>query len=415
MCSPKPPKPDPLIGQAAKQNADIAQQQLDAAREQLAWEKDRARTQDPLIQKIVDQQIQSGNTNAARAESQWETYRKLFAPIEEQMVHEAAGFDSQERKDRAAAEAAADVRRGYQGALEANQRAMERMGVNPGSGRFQAAVNDINLSLARDSAGAMNKARRDTELQGMAMRQGAAQFGRNMPTTGIASDAAALSAGNAATDNLATKAGLHNAALNAAQNWFGGAASANTAAGNLGLGQYQGQLNAWQQASQNSASGAAGLGSLFGQLGSAYLMKPVALRNGGIIKPREPGEQAESAGTDRNVDLSRLPPQNHGSSGLSFLKRSGRDGGGLIEGPGTGASDSIPATIEGIQPVRLSNGEAVLNAEAVQLLGEDFIHRVNNAGLGGAETYRRGRGNVQQSGQKSVPGHGDVGGRKGHV
>ena len=39
MCSPKPPKPDPLIGQAAKQNADIAQQQLDVAREQLAWER----------------------------------------------------------------------------------------------------------------------------------------------------------------------------------------------------------------------------------------------------------------------------------------------------------------------------------------------------------------------------------------
>src|SRR5690242_14461632 len=37
----------PLIGQAVKQNADIAQQQLDVAREQLAWEKDRAKTQDP--------------------------------------------------------------------------------------------------------------------------------------------------------------------------------------------------------------------------------------------------------------------------------------------------------------------------------------------------------------------------------
>jgi hypothetical protein len=56
------------------------------------------------------------------------------------------------------------------------------------------------------------------------------------------------------------------------------------AAGNLGLGQYQGQLNAWQQASQNSASSAAGLENLIGQLGSAYMMKPVPLRWGGIIK-----------------------------------------------------------------------------------------------------------------------------------
>ena len=158
MCSPKPPKPDPLIGQAAKQNADIAQQQLDVAREQLAWEKDRAKTQDPLIQKIVDQQIASGDANAARAESQWETYRKLFAPVEERMVQDANTFDSRERQERMAAEAAADVARSYRGALEANQRAMERLGVNPSSGKYQSITNDINLGLARDSAGAMNKA-----------------------------------------------------------------------------------------------------------------------------------------------------------------------------------------------------------------------------------------------------------------
>ncbi len=56
---------------------------------------------------------------------------------------------------------------------------------------------------------------------------------------------------------------------------------------------------------------------------------------------------------------------------------------GVIRGPGTASSDSIPATIEELQPVRLSNGEAVLNAEAVKLLGEDFVHRINSAGLSG--------------------------------
>ena len=368
MCSPKPPKPDPLIGQAAKQNADIAQQQLDVAREQLAWEKDRAKTQDPLIQKIVDQQVASGDANAARAESQWETYRKLFAPVEERMVQEANTFDSPERQERMAAEAATDIARGYRGALEANQRAMERMGVNPSSGKYQSITNEANLGLARDSAGAMNKARRDTELQGMAMRQGVAQFGRSMPTTGIATDAAAINAGNSATDNLATKAGIHNAGTNAAQNWFGGATGANTASGNLALGQYQGQLNAWQQASQNSASGAAGLGNLIGQLGSAYMMKPVPLRRGGIIK------RTEASGSSPATE-----PAGDASGGLSFLERSGCAGGGLVHGPGTATSDSVPAITEDMQPIRLSNGEAVLNAKAVKLLGEDFVHRVNKA------------------------------------
>lgn len=273
MCSSKPPKPDPLIGQAAMSNAGLAREMAGIARDQLAWEKDRAARQDPLIEKIVDQQIVLGDANAGRAESQWRIYRDLFAPLEARMVGDASEFDSSERKERMAGEAAADVSRGYQGALESNQRALGRLGVNPDSGRFQALTRDISLGLAKDTAGAMNKARRDTELQGMAMREGAAKFGRSMPNTGLAADAASLSAANSATGNIATGAGLHNAGMNAAQNWFGGAANASSSAGNLGLGQYQGQLDAWRQANQNSALGAAGLGSLLGQLGAAAITK----------------------------------------------------------------------------------------------------------------------------------------------
>jgi hypothetical protein len=198
----------------------------------------------------VDQQIGLGDANASRAESQWKIYRDLFAPVEARMVKDANEYDSTERKERMAAEAAADIARGYQGALESSQRAMQRLGVNPNSGRFQALSSDIGLGLARDTAGAMNKARRDTELQGMAMRESAAKFGRNMPTMGIASDAAALNAGNSAAGNMTSGAALHNAGLNAAQDWFGGAASANTAGGNLALGQYNAQLDAWAREQQ---------------------------------------------------------------------------------------------------------------------------------------------------------------------
>ncbi|CAJ6204648.1 prophage tail length tape measure protein [Burkholderia pseudomallei] len=43
--------------------------------------------------------------------------------------------------------------------------------------------------------------------------------------------------------------------------------------------------------------------------------------------------------------------------------------GGIVSGPGTGTSDSIVA--------RLSNGEGIVNAAAVQYWGEDFIHWLN--------------------------------------
>lgn len=55
------------------------------------------------------------------------------------------------------------------------------------------------------------------------------------------------------------------------------------------------------------------------------------------------------------------------------LKRKDFRPGGKVSGPGTETSDSIPA--------RLSDGEFVLNAEAVKLVGKDKLESLNNQGL----------------------------------
>jgi hypothetical protein len=125
------------------------------------------------------------------------------------------------------------------------------------------------------------------------------------------------------------------------------------------LGQHQAQFDAWQ-ARQNSLNNAlGGLGSLAGTLGGAYLMK--GLRKGGVI---------------RGYKAYTFEPREYNYR-VAQLKRRGYSAGGLLNGPGSGGSDSISAAIEGIQPIRLSNGEAVLNKKAVELVGEDFVHRVN--------------------------------------
>lgn len=56
----------------------------------------------------------------------------------------------------------------------------------------------------------------------------------------------------------------------------------------------------------------------------------------------------------------------HAANGFTFQNRAN----GLVSGPGTSTSDSIPAM--------LSDGEAVLNARAVKQLGINFINAVNN-------------------------------------
>lgn len=385
FCSSDPPPPDPLIGQAAMSNADLAKEMAGVAKDQLAWEKDRAARQDPLVEKIVNQQIQSGQDNADRATEQWNIYKSMFQPVESKMVDDAMNFDSPDRQNMLAGQAAADVTQGYTGALDQNQRAMERMGVNPNSGKFAAINNETNLAQAKDTAGAMNSARNNAITQGMALRQGAAQFGRNMPNTGLAADSLALNAGSSAVGNLNAGNAAHAAGLNSAAQWFSGAQAGNNSAGQLGLGQYQGQLNAWQGQQNATANMLSGIGSLVGTLGGASILKGGAggagaaamlgLRKGAVIK------------NNRAYGLSSLPyasrpaTKSKYSGSLGALKRNGYAEGGMIEGPGTGTSDSIPGTIEGVQPIRVSNGEAVLNKEAVDLVGEEFIHRINAGGL----------------------------------
>ena len=272
MCKSKAPKPDPAIGQAALSNAELAKEQTAVAREQLAWEKQRADRQDPLVEKIVNQQIASGDANTARSDEQWNIYKSLFKPVEERMVSEAMNFDSPERQERMAAQAGADVTRSYNAAQEQNARALGAMGINPNSGRFSGLANETALSQARDTAGAMNKARRDTELQGIALRTGAAQFGRNMPNTGIAADSMALNAGNSAVGNMATNSQVRNANNAAAAQWFGGAMQGNNSAGGLLNNLYGNQLQAYQSQQDMLGGAMSGIGSLVGTLGSAYML-----------------------------------------------------------------------------------------------------------------------------------------------
>ena len=56
--------------------------------------------------------------------------------------------------------------------------------------------------------------------------------------------------------------------------------------------------------------------------------------------------------------------------------------GGIISGPGTGTSDSVQGTVhddqgKAVAGIHVSNGEAILNADAVRRLGTDLVHAIN--------------------------------------
>ena len=74
-------------------------------------------------------------------------------------------------------------------------------------------------------------------------------------------------------------------------------------------------------------------------------------------------------------------------------------GGGAVRGPGDGLSDSVPANIDGQEPVALSDGEVVVPADVVSGLG-------NGSSEAGAKTLEDMNENVRQArtGKRNQPG-----------
>jgi hypothetical protein len=122
------------------------------------------------------------------------------------------------------------------------------------------------------------------------------------------------------------------------------------------LGQYSGELSGYNSQQQAQAAMMQGLGSAAGYAFGGAKKPWILQAKGGVIR------------------------RNKGS-GLYRSVTKGYAEGGIVEGPGDGTVDTVPAVIDGKQPAALANGEGVLNAEAVKMVGEQFVHGVNKAAL----------------------------------
>jgi len=71
---------------------------------------------------------------------------------------------------------------------------------------------------------------------------------------------------------------------------------------------------------------------------------------------------------NNSFEASSFPVSYMAGGGISDLG-SYSDGGRMLEGPGDGMSDSIPASIAGKRPARLAQGEFVVPADVVSHLG----------------------------------------------
>ena len=85
------PAPDPLIGQAAMENARLGKEWLAFAKEQFAIGNERQEITDALTGRVTEQQLESQDKAAKRSDQQWSDYNAMYRPIERMNMLDALG------------------------------------------------------------------------------------------------------------------------------------------------------------------------------------------------------------------------------------------------------------------------------------------------------------------------------------
>ena len=216
------PSPDPNIGIAALRSAELGEEYLGFMREQAA---------------VTNEWADQDRTRE----------RSIFQPLQDQYIKEASTGPDYGKVESDVYRATSETTQRFDAAQGQQDRRLASMGVDPRSGRFDAASRGSELAEAAATAGAANSTRLASRTQAEAKND--------------AEKANAINMGSGLAVNPATSMGLSNGAISSG---FSGAMQGQNQKGSLLNTQYQQQLQAYQADQQASASLWGGLGSLAG-------------------------------------------------------------------------------------------------------------------------------------------------------
>jgi hypothetical protein len=329
------------------------------------------------------------------AADQRQYYTDTFQPLERQMVRDAEGYDSAENVNRRMGIAAANVNQQYSNAAGQQARNLTRYGINPNSSAFARANANLVNQQALAAAGMQTGAAFDTMDKAIALRAGAANFGRNMPNT-------AAQFGSLANNTAGNAAGISGAGVNtagAAGNFmnqgFGLAGNLNASGAGIDNNIFNNNVRLGMMQSQGVGQLFAGIGQGLGMWGRGGFKMPSfgggssggSLWNDTNLYGADPayvipGSFADGGhvGDEMDKQQAAMAAANAGPAGawtLPPVQRMANGGvpaqGGVVRGPGGPRDDAVPAM--------LSRNEFVFNEGAVRHFGLDKLNKMNAIGL----------------------------------
>lgn len=338
---------------------------------------------------------QSFKDQEAFASQQRQDYLDNWQPLEQQVRQDAQGYDSEGNVNRRMGIAAANVNQQYSNAAGQQARTLTRYGINPNSSAFARANANLVNQQALASAGMQTGAAFDTMDKGIALRAGAANFGRNMPNT--AASFGQLGNQTANTTSGVTAGGVNTAgaAGNFMNQGFGLAGNLNASGAGIDNNIFNNNVRLGMMQSQGVGQLFAGIGQGLGMWGRGGFKMPSfgggssggSLWNDTNLYGADPayvipGSFADGGhvGDEMDKQQAAMAAANAGPAGAWTLppaQRMANGGvpaqGGVVRGPGGPRDDAVPAM--------LSRNEFVFNEGAVRHFGLDKLNKMNAIGL----------------------------------
>lgn len=232
------PAPDPRMGEAANRQIDLNEKVYsDYRKEDMPW-----------MRSVADRALGISERNAAKAAELTDyqlgtmkfnddRYRNVAIPFEDRLLSDVNRFDSQGYKDQQVSSAMGDTISAYDRSQAATARGLSRMGVNPNSGKFAAAMGEGALGRATAMANAANKTRMAADQIGLSTKMqmyGGMKGLAGLGATNAGLATSAIGAGNQSGSGMTGAAGSYLGANNAALSGF----NSGMGAGISGLGNY---------------------------------------------------------------------------------------------------------------------------------------------------------------------------------
>lgn len=265
------PAPDPQMGAASVRQIELSEKQYAdymAPGGDRDWMRSASTQALGIARQTADASSAMNAYQLGVMKQNDSRYWDTAVPFEDGLLKDVNRFDSQGYKDNQIRSAQADVQSSYDSASRDRMITMERMGINPSSGRMADLQGSMDIAKANAMASASNKTRMAADQVGLSTKmsmyggmKGLAGLGNANASLAGSALGTGLNAGNSMTGAVGASLGANNANFNSSMSGM--------SAGISGLGSYNqlqqsaAKINADNDPFKTIMGAAAGMGASY--------------------------------------------------------------------------------------------------------------------------------------------------------